>query len=68
LLRATDVPLTEGQDVTKLEVSSLSSTNAILHAGLNKMESLVKSYTKKDETETSKECEKTEGWTAVDDS
>jgi hypothetical protein len=49
LLRATDTPLADGYDVTQVQASSLSSTVAILSAGLNKMETMVKAYAKKEE-------------------
>jgi hypothetical protein len=49
LLRATDAPVAEGQDVTRLEASSLSSTAAILSAGLSKMETMVKGYASRQE-------------------
>lgn len=41
--------MAEGQDVTRLEASSLSSTAAILSAGLSKMETMVKGYANRQE-------------------
>ena len=49
LLRATDTPLGDGHDVTQLQASSLSSTMAVVKAGLGKVEEMILAYSSKKE-------------------
>jgi hypothetical protein len=51
LLRATDTPSGGGHDVARLQASSLSSTMAVVSAGLNKVETMIRSYSKKKKQE-----------------
>lgn len=44
MLRATDAPIGDGHDATRLQASSLSSTYALVSAGLKKVENMFFTY------------------------